>query len=133
MLWSNPDYHNYQICLGSKNRGLLPIKESIFKLSKALISAKLKQESLEGLELSSMTTETIFKANSPTEGAKAEVAISRRMEAISKEILEIMWLMVLESTSIDQGTNTKAYGRITWQMAKDKLTTLMEVATMENF
>ena len=83
--------------------------------------------------LSSMTTETTFKDNLPTEGVKAEVATSRRMEAISKEILEIMLLMDLESTSIDQGTNTKAYGRTTWQMEKDKLTTQMEVDTMENF
>ena len=44
-----------------------------------------------------------------------------------------MWLTALESILIVQDTSTKAYGRTIWQMVKDKQTTQMEAATMDNF
>ena len=41
--------------------------------------------------------------------------------------------MVLGNTSTDRDTSIKVYGRIIWQMVKEKLTTLMEVVIMVNF
>ena len=80
-----------------------------------------------------MIMEIISRGNLLMEGVKEEVGTLRKMEVISKGILGIMLLMVLENTSIDRDTSIKVYGRIIWQMVKEKLTTLMEVVIMVNF
>ena len=90
MLQSNPGCLSCLTYLDTKNRGLLITKESIFKLSRALILEKLRLESQEVSEPYSMIMEIIFKASSLMADVKVEGATSKRMEAISKEILEIM-------------------------------------------
>ena len=74
MLQSNPDCLSYLTYLDTKNRGLLITKESIFKLSRALILEKLRLESLKVSEPFSTIMEIIFKVSSLMADVKVEDA-----------------------------------------------------------
>ena len=67
------------------------------------------------------------------EDAKGKEDGSSQMEAITREILEIMSLTGMAGISISVDINTKANGRIIFPTEKDKHNTPMEVDITVNF
>jgi hypothetical protein len=67
------------------------------------------------------------------EDAKGKEDGSSQMEAITREILEIMSLTGMAGISISVDINTKANGRTIFPTEKDKHNTPMEVDITVNF
>jgi len=74
-----------------------------------------------------------YKAFLSMVDVKARAGLLKLMEAIIKEILKIMWLMVMESMWAKKGLDIKGNGKIMCPMVQGKLLILMAQGMLVNF